>query len=254
MTLLGRLLPEFGRDTTSRLSDQDFLADVDEQLESNGFAVLRSVLRKADVETICGAATKFYEHAEKDADIKYPRIYSYYAPNLAVSMVALDDYGATDYLLLRSVANSKAASCLRQYLGDDVLCSLTHSRMRKVYPTESGKRSPSTTSWHTDGSPDIGYYGTYVLWVPFTPCNPGYTGIEVKTRSGQCITPDLKQGDALLFDGKLEHRTAICPTAKHVRYSCDMRFFRPSDMPARTHPKISQDALLSVRSFAETPW
>src|SRR5882757_10630023 len=127
-----------------------FLRSANEQIASAGFAVLRAVFPKSEVETIRSAAVAFYDHVECGKAIgPLPRAYLYNPGNMATSMSALDDFGTKDYQLLRVVANSPVASCLRHYLGDDVLCSLTHSRMRKSYPRTDNRPRPSTVAWHT---------------------------------------------------------------------------------------------------------
>src|SRR5262249_31776977 len=134
-------------------------------------------------------------------------------------------------------------------------CSLTHSRLRKSYAQhQSNRPRPSTVTWHADGAPAVGYFNAMILWVPFTPCNDNYPGLEVKDIDGAIARPDLAVGDALIFSDTTEHRTADCPTSTSDRFSCDMRFFSPSDIPARVHQKVAQDALLSVRAFAAPPW
>ena len=94
----------------------------------------------------------------------------------------------------------------------------------------------------------------YILWVPFTPCNRDYTGLEFQSSDGKTISVDLDPGDAFLFSDKMPHRTADCPTSTQPRYSCDMRFFRLEDIPARVHPKIAQEPVMKLRSFAAEPW
>lgn len=231
------------------------LQSAKEQIAASGFAVLRAALPREAMTTVHAAARAFYDAAERPDHPPFPRAYLYNPGNMATSMSALDDYGTSDYLLLRTVANSPAADCLRHYLGGDVLCSLTHSRLRKSYPqSQPDKPRPSTVAWHTDGGPNVGYFNAMILWVPFTPCNNDYVGLELKALDGTVSRPDLDLGDALLFSDALEHRTADCPTSNKDRYSCDMRFFRPADIPGRVHKKIAQDALLSVRAFAATPW
>ena len=219
------------------------------------FSVLRNALPTGEIELIRSAAEAFYAVAEKADRPQFPRSYLYNPGNMAVGMAALDDYGTADYLLLRIVANSPAATRLRELMGDDVVCSLTHSRMRKSYPQcIPGLPRPSTVSWHADGDPTVGYFSAHILWVPFTPCDKDYPGLEFMGENGEPIHVDLEPGDALLFSAETRHRTADCPTSTQVRYSCDMRFFRPSDIPHRVHQKIAQDALLSVRAFASPSW
>ena len=222
------------------------------EIEKRGFIALRNVFDLRDVDEIRAAAIAFYDDVERrDGVPKFPRAYLYNPGNMAVSMAALDDYGTTDYQLLRMVGKSQAADCLRQLHGDDVLCSLTHSRMRKSYPQSDQTRPrPSTVAWHRDGSEEVGYYRAYILWVPFTPCNRDYPGLEFQSSTGEAIAVDLAPGDALLFSDRTLHRTADCPTSTQSRYSCDMRFFCPADIPTRVHPKIAQEPLLTVRSFS----
>jgi hypothetical protein len=224
-------------------------------MQDASFAVLRSVLPRREIDTVRDAAAAFYDVAEKKEHPPFPRAYLYNPGNMAVGMAALDDYGTADYLLLRTVANSPAAERLRLALGDDVLCSLTHSRMRKSYPQSvPDYPRPSTVAWHADGDPTVGYYSACILWVPFTPCNDEYPGLEFMGPDGRLERVDLEPGDALLFDSKTKHRTADCPTSTQARYSCDMRFFSPADIPHRVHQKIAQEPLLSVRAFASPSW
>jgi hypothetical protein len=147
--------------------------------DNQDFAILRGVLPRREIDIIRRAAAAFYAVAEQKEHPPFPRAYLYNPGNMAVGMAALDDYGTTDYLLLRTVANSAAAERLRHFLGDDVVCSLTHSRMRKSYPQSVPDHPrPSTVAWHSDGDPHVGYFRAYVLWVPFTPCNDEYPGLE----------------------------------------------------------------------------
>jgi hypothetical protein len=219
------------------------------------FAILRGALPTQDVGVIRAAAEAFYAVAERKDRPPFPRAYLYNPGNMAVGMAALDDYGTSDYLLLRTVANSSAAERLRHLLGDDFVCSLTHSRLRKSYPQcVPDHPRPSTVAWHSDGDSHVGYFRAYVLWVPFTPCNDEYPGLEFKGANGDPIRIDLEQGDALLFSAETVHRTADCPTSTQARYSCDMRFFRVADIPSRVHQKVAQEPLLSVRAFASPSW
>src|SRR5262245_36648211 len=120
-------------------------------IDQASLSVLRSALPKGEIELIRDAAAAFYAVAERADHPPFPRSYLYNAGNMAVGMAALDDYGTANYLLLRIVANSPAADGLRRFLGDDVLCSLTHSRMRKSYPQSVPDRPrPSTVAWHAD--------------------------------------------------------------------------------------------------------
>jgi hypothetical protein len=232
-----------------------FLQSVQSQIARSGFAILRSVFPRPDMSAIQDAARAFYAVAERADHAPFPRAYLYNPGNTATGMAALDDFGTRNYQLLRVVANSPAAECLRHYLGDDVLCSLTHSRLRKSHPQgDLSRPRPSTVAWHADGGPNVNYYRAYILWVPFTPCNDDYTGLELQSLDGTTSRPELDIGDALLFGDKLLHRTADCPTATRTRFSCDMRFFRAADIPAGVHQKVAQEPLLSVRAFALPPW
>ena len=225
------------------------------QDECAPFSVLRGALPRPEIDRVRDAAAAFYAVAEAKDRPPFPRAYLYNPGNMAVGMAALDDYGTADYLLLRIVANSPAADGLRRFLGDDVLCSLTHSRMRKSYPQSvPDLPRPSTVAWHADADPNVGYFNAYILWVPFTPCNSEYPGLEFMGPDESPIRVDLEPGDALLFSAQTRHRTANCPTSTKARYSCDMRFFRPSDIPHRVHQKIAQEPLLSVRAFASPSW
>ena len=114
-----------------------------------------------------------------------PGAYLYNPGNTATRMVALDGYGTKDYQLLRTVANSPATECLRHYLGDDVLCSLTHSRLRKNYPQRDLNRPRPSTVRGTPTAAELNYYSAYILWVPFTPCNDDHTGLELQRSTAQ---------------------------------------------------------------------
>jgi hypothetical protein len=237
-----------------RLANRSHHRGLGVQDDHTSFSVLRGALPKPEIELIRRAADAFYTIAEAK-DRPFPRAYLYNPGNMAVSMAALDDFGTADYLLLRIVANSIAAERLRHCLGDDLLCSLTHSRMRKSYPQSvPDLPRPSTVAWHSDSDPDVGYFSAYILWVPFTPCDDQFPGLEFRGTNGEPIRVDLEQGDALLFSAETVHRTADCPTSTQARYSCDMRFFRVADIPSRVHQKVAQEPLLSVRAFASPSW
>jgi ectoine hydroxylase-related dioxygenase (phytanoyl-CoA dioxygenase family) len=223
-----------------------------EQMASSGFAILKSAFSHEAIESVRLAASAFYDAAEHGRQSAFPRAYLYNPGNMAVSMAALDDYGTTDYRLLRIVADSQAATCIRHYLGDDAYCSLTHSRLRKSYSQhQSNHAKPSTVAWHCDGDPSVGYFNALILWVPFTPCNDEYPGLEIQSSDGRHFRPSLDPGDALLFDDKCLHRTADCPSSVFDRYSCDMRFFRASDIPDGVHQKVAQEPLLRLSAFSE---
>jgi ectoine hydroxylase-related dioxygenase (phytanoyl-CoA dioxygenase family) len=232
--------------------------EVAEAIDAYGYAVLRQLLRPADISLIFNAAKAFFDFAEQrrlDPGHRFPRAYLFNPGNMATSMAALDDFGTANYQLLHMVANSSAARCLRHFLGDDVICSLMHSRMRKSYPQAvPAQLRPSTVAWHADADDTVGYYGAFILWVPFTPCNEIYPGLDFKHPDGKVVRIDLALGDALFFPSTTPHRTADCPTSTMARYSCDMRFFKAADIPHRVHPKVGQDALLSVRAFASESW
>ena len=51
------------------------------------------------------------------------------------------------------------------------------SRIRRALQTIPGRRR---VAWHSDGDKNVGYYGAYVLWVPFTPCNLDHAGLEFR--------------------------------------------------------------------------
>src|SRR5262245_64108213 len=104
------------------------------QDECASFSILRSALPKPEIDRIRDAAAAFYTVAEAKDQPPFPRAYLYNPGNMAVGMAALDDYGTADYLLLRIVANSPAADGLPSFLGDDVLCGLPHSPLRKSFP------------------------------------------------------------------------------------------------------------------------
>ena len=221
-----------------------------DSFDRHGYVVVPSVFPEEEIGIILDASVRFFDEAAKADAGQLPRAYLYNGGNHASSMLALEDYGAPQNLLISLVANSVLMGFLEHYRGDRVMCSLTHSRIRRSMPQKVRQCAPaSTEAWHTDADPAVEYHGAMIVWVPFTPTFGDYPGIEVRDNNGQVVEPEMLPGDVVVFSDRQPHRTASAPNSTKSRYSCDVRFFDQSDVPDRVASKIAQGSLQSVRAF-----
>lgn len=147
---------------------------------------------------------------------------------------------------------------IADYFGEQPLASVDKCTLRRITPgtTETG------IEWHQDGS-FLGMQNQPSnIWVSLSDCARS-PGLEILPRRLEClvetgthgagyaeaigddlvrqmavesplIRPDMKPGDALVFDGLLLHRTApATPVQSSSRYAIETWFFRPSSFPGQ---------------------
>ena len=138
-----------------------------------------------------------------------------------------------------------------EHLGERPAFSLQKSTLRRVEPT------PKITGWHQDGSFLESDVRTMNVWVALSSCggtNPS-SGMEILPRrmteilevdpelgrasvsfdlidkivgGSPTAQPAFEPGDALMFDERLLHRTALDPGLTEDRYALECWFFAPS--------------------------
>jgi hypothetical protein len=151
-----------------------------------------------------------------------------------------------------------------EYLGERPAISLRKWVLRRV-PPDLGH-----ADWHQDGAflgPDV---RSVNVWLALTPCGEGTaaSGLEVVPRRiglqetgtdgafftwsvGQGLVdrlvgeagttvacPTFEPGDALLFDDRMLHRTAIGESLTRDRHAIESWFFAPSTYPADQIPLV----------------
>lgn len=172
--------------------------------------------------------------------------------------------------VLHTVATAPVAALLEAALGPAPWCNLSQSWLRHGRPPHS---------WHQDGAlrhdfmahwgragPADALLEMRTLWIALTPgCGrsaPGLQWVEAALDDllpPTALTPDavsarfgasslrhaeLEPGEALLFDGRLLHRTHLTPAMDAPRVSLELRFFRADALPAR----VAGDAGLRLPS------
>lgn len=161
--------------------------------------------------------------------------------------------------VLATVAQAPVAAELEAALGLAPWCNLSQSWLRHGRPPHG---------WHQDGAlrhdfmahrgrpgPAAALLELRTLWIALTPgCGrtaPGLQWVDAELR--QLLLPtelsaesvaarfgeasfrhaELEPGAALLFDGRLLHRTHLTPAMSQARLSLELRFFRAEALPAR---------------------
>ena len=147
------------------------------------------------------------------------------------------------------------------YLGERPALSVEKCALRRA----DASLHPST--WHQDGA----FLGlgirTLDVWLALSPCGRDAPGLDVIplrldrvlptgepgtffewTVAQETIArelpdatpwrPAFEEGDALLFDHLLIHRTAADPAMPHVRYAIESWFFAPSTYPRTSTPLV----------------
>ena len=161
--------------------------------------------------------------------------------------------------VLATVAAAPVAAQLQAALGPTPWCNLSQSWLRHGRPPHS---------WHQDGAlrhdfmahwgqpgPADALLELRTLWISLTPgCGRTAPGLQwVDAELDELVLPtelsadavaarfgnasfhhaELEPGDALLFDGRLLHRTHLTPAMTQPRLSLELRFFRADALPAR---------------------
>jgi hypothetical protein len=157
------------------------------------------------------------------------------------------------FLLLEAFEAAHVGSVVADYLGEPPALSLMKIAQRRLPPTAKG-------GWHQDAA----VYGpdarTLNLWVPISRCGDVAPGLDlwprpldhiVETagtegvaeftadtdtvdamlRETPSVRPVFDEGDAVIFDQWLLHRTASSPDYTQIRYGFECWFFAPSTYP-----------------------
>jgi hypothetical protein len=147
------------------------------------------------------------------------------------------------------------------YFGERPALSIEKTTLRRA------DSSLHQSAWHQDGAFLGMNIRTVDAWIALSPCGreaPGLDVIPVRlervlptgeagtffqwTVSAETITrelpdapvwrPEFEEGDALLFDHQLLHRTAAEPDMPGVRYAIESWFFAPSVYPKASTPLV----------------
>jgi hypothetical protein len=141
---------------------------------------------------------------------------------------------------------------LAGYLGETPAMSVKKGTLRRV-PVDSG------SDWHQDGAFLGEGIRTVNVWLTLTDCGVDAPGLDVVARrlpeivetgthgaqfdwsvgpgmvdqvaEGKVVRPVFQAGDALLFDERNLHRTAVSPGMVNERYAIETWFFAPSTYP-----------------------
>lgn len=184
-------------------------------------------------------------------------------PELPLSrqIATLSNYGALlvdsprfagEYLSV--LRESGMVDLVSGYLGAPAMLSAEKSVVRRV-PAQTG------TNWHQDGA----FLGQDVralnVWVALSDCGADAPGLDLVAARpdhilpvgtgdalfdwsiGQeavdewrgalpIVHPDIRAGDAVLFDHMLVHRTGVLPGMTKTRYALESWFFTPWHFPA----------------------
>lgn len=170
-----------------------------------------------------------------------------------LSSLAVPDAAA----VLHALRRSPLAAHVERALGPAPLCNLDQSWVRHGRPPHG---------WHQDGALRFDFIAhaerplrdedllvMCTCWIALTPCGDDAPGLEwveapqprllrpaelrpeaVAARHDAVLfrRPVLQPGDALVFDGRLLHRTHLDPAMTRARTSIELRFFA-QPLPAR---------------------
>jgi hypothetical protein len=159
--------------------------------------------------------------------------------------------------LIDMLVAARLDQVLTDYLGERPALSVKKCTLRRV-PVDSG------SDWHQDGAFLGDGIRTVNVWLSLTHCGdtaPGLdlvptrlplveTGTEeakfdwsvgpavVERAAGDAgiVRPIFEAGDALLFDERFLHRTAVSPDMTIERYAIETWFFAPSHYPSPQVP------------------
>ncbi len=155
--------------------------------------------------------------------------------------------------LVEVMEESGVGQVLTGFLGERPALSVKKCTLRRV-PVETG------TDWHQDGAFLGDEIRTVNVWLTLTHCGDDAPGLDlVPTRidqiletgtngaifdwsvgagtieqvvdPGRVVRPIFEAGDALLFDQRFLHRTAVDAAMTRSRYAIESWFFAPSHYP-----------------------
>jgi hypothetical protein len=169
--------------------------------------------------------------------------------------------------LLSSLHQGPIGTPLRRQLGDNLVCAVDHSWIRRQYAPRNYPSLHAPHGWHQDGAlgfdflsyPEGNYPADAMLrmvtcWIALDPCGVESPGLELITQKQTRLLPPaelshawireqfppehfwrppMQPGDALLFPGDVLHRTHVTPAMTRDRTSLELRFFPDNDFPRR---------------------
>ena len=168
--------------------------------------------------------------------------------------------------LVAVLAATALPEAIAGHLGEQPTLAVEKSVLRHV-PAEVPPTPFFPTwlrGWHQDGTTWEDPSAAVNVWLAAERCGgaTGLPGIELLPRSGgvalplfsqggpdgyeatvrrllaagPAVRPLLDAGDAVVFDGRLVHRTALADDCTASRASAELWFFAPSRFPGRLHP------------------
>ena len=168
--------------------------------------------------------------------------------NVDVGTVWLADSPCALQIHLDVLERAAVPQLLAEYFGEPTLFSLQKSTMRRIAPEER------ITTWHQDGAFMGAEVRTMNLWVALTDCGgelpasgmemiprrvdeildtaggivpfaiPFETVDEIAAVTG-VVNPEFRAGDAIFFDDRFVHRTALGPGLSQTRLALESWFF-----------------------------
>lgn len=178
--------------------------------------------------------------------------------------------------LLALIVNGPSAAWLRARLGEDLLCNLDQSWVRRQYAPSRYPPLHAPHSWHQDGALKFDFFShqnvelppdallnMVACWLALDSCGLEAPGIELSLQRFDGLLkpselrneavearfapdklwrPILQSGDALLFCGDILHRTHVLPIMTKDRTSIELRFFPATGIPER----LQTDRFISV--------
>jgi len=236
----------------------------------HGALIVRGLLTAPQVNPMVATIDSAYEAFDAGAESGGEEMRAWFTPlqpstseeNLAVTRKWARNKGggvwAADsprgfFNLINMLEQSGIMPVLTDYLGERPALSMRKTTLRRVSPH-------CDPDWHQDGAflgPDI---RTVNLWVALTDCGvdapsmdmvptrlPGiiptgngnaqfnWSADDATVRAAVADTPPVrlhfKAGDAILFDERNMHRTAVDPSMTRERHAIEAWFFAPSCYP-----------------------
>lgn len=245
-------------------------------IQGHGALIVRGLLSSAQISTMTAAIDSAIKAADVEPDSRDEEQQAWFTPlqpcpeggEQKIARKWVRDGGgvlAADsprgfFKLIETLGQSGVLPVLADYLGETPALSVKKTTLRRVSPK-------SNSGWHQDGAflgQDI---RTVNLWIALTDCGVDAPSMDmVPTRlpgivpagNGEASfswsvddaavlaaagdTPPVrlhfKAGDAILFDERNLHRTAVDPGMTQERYAIEAWFFAPSCYPLNQLPLL----------------
>jgi hypothetical protein len=225
-----------------------------------GVALFRGAL-EADFASSCLAAIDAHP-AWHDGDEARSSAFDPYSSSLR----ALDVPGLDLGDLAASLLRGEIGELCRRGLGEALACDLDRCWVRRQYPIADRPPRHAPHAWHQDGALGFDFLAAAptvddepllamrTCWIALTPCGRDAPGLEyvaaapagllplaaladdavhARYRADRFVRPELRAGDALVFDGGVLHHTHVDATMRYARTSLEIRFFAADRLPAR---------------------